>query len=69
MATACGMKDGAIANVLTASSSTKSFTMPVSGFTVNDKCTWMAYSVDTAPTFTIMESGASPSLGLVAAAY
>jgi hypothetical protein len=43
--------------------------MPISGFTVEDKCTWMAYSVETAPTFTMADSGLTPSRGLVGAGY
>jgi hypothetical protein len=66
------MTGGTIANVLTIAAPTKSFNMPVTvsgGMTVDDKCTWMAYSVETAPTFTMLDSSNSPAIGLTGAAW
>jgi hypothetical protein len=40
-----------IAQLISASAATKVYAMPVSGFTVNDKCSWVVYAVDAAPTF------------------
>ena len=53
---------------LTAVNATKSYTMPESStlFTVDDKCTWVAYSAVRAPTFTMADG---TSRGLTAAAY
>jgi hypothetical protein len=54
---------------LTTAAATKTYAMPLSGFTVNDKCTWVAYSVALAPTFTMMDSALTGTFGLASAAY
>jgi hypothetical protein len=39
--------------------------MPLSGFSVDDKCTWMVYSALMAPTFTLQNSALTGTFGLV----
>jgi len=43
--------------------------MALTGFSVNDKCTWVVWSALAAPTFTMMDSTATGKFGLASGAY
>lgn len=43
--------------------------MPLSGFDYNQKCTWVAYSTVSAPTFVMMDSALTGTYGLAGAGY
>lgn len=52
MAAACA-QTLTLAQVVSVAAATKIYAMPVTGFSVNDKCTWVVYAVDAAPTFVL----------------
>jgi len=71
-ATPCGQATNGtdFAVELTALAKIKSYDMPVGGtFTVNDKCTWVAYATVLAPTFTLLNSTGTGKFGLKSSAY
>jgi hypothetical protein len=67
-ATACGNTGSSIAKLIASADVTATtFKVALTGFSVNDKCSWVVYAVDAAPTFVMNNSTLTGARGLVSA--
>jgi hypothetical protein len=53
IASYCNQTTSASKLISSADGAATIYAMPLNGFTINDKCTWVVYAVDSAPTFVL----------------